>query len=152
MPCARYRFRVESQLTFDRNVVAALFLYLDDHHEIDIEVARFGAADDPNDAQFALQPLDRYPGGYIHRFALPPFWRPSIHEIEWRHDVVHFRCVTGSGDVVAEANTTRQVPHGALKARINLWLYAGGGKSGRPLSDGCEAELVVSSFAFAPAS
>ena len=35
----RYRFRVRGELSFDQKAVAAMFLYLDDQHEIDIEVA-----------------------------------------------------------------------------------------------------------------
>ncbi|MDQ3655720.1 MAG: glycoside hydrolase family 16 protein, partial [Chloroflexota bacterium] len=124
----RYRFRVQGELTFDQNVVAAMFLYLDDRHEIDIELARFGSAADPANAQFAVQPPDRHSDGFLHRFALEPGWRPLIHEIEWRPDVVHFRCLTVAGDVMVEASTRRPVPHGALASRINLWLYAGGGE------------------------
>ncbi|MDQ3442325.1 MAG: glycoside hydrolase family 16 protein [Chloroflexota bacterium] len=148
----RYRFRVERELAFDRNVVGAMFLYLDDQHEIDIEVARLGSVHDPTNAQFAVQPMDRPPGGFLHRITLPSSWCPTSHEIDWRRDVVHFRCLTGAGDVVAAASTKRAVPHGALKARVNLWLYAGSGTSGFPPSDGCEAELVIGSFDFASAS
>lgn len=148
----RYRFRVLSEPIFDLNVVAAMFLYLDDQHEIDIELARFGSMHDPTNAQFAVQPPDRYSGGYIHRFAVRSDWRPTFHEIKWRPDVVHFRCLTGAGDIVANASTSGPVPHGPLTPRINLWLYAGGGERGLPPSDGNDVELVVGFFTFASES
>lgn len=148
MGFGRYRFRVERALALDRNVVVGMFLYLDDQHEIDIEISRFGRVHDPTNAQFAVQSPDRSSDGFVHRFTLPPGCAPSIHEIEWRQHVVHFRCLTQAGNVLASATTTRQVPDGALRARINAWLYAGSGTQGVAPSDGREVELVIGSFDF----
>lgn len=145
----RHRIRVQSELSSDQNVVAAIVVCFEDQHEMDIGVARFGSAHDPTNARSAVQPPDRHSDGFPHRFGVRPEWRPTIHEVDWRPDVVDFRCLTGAGDIVAHASTSGPVPPGPSRPCIDRWLYAGSGERGLPPSDGSDAKLVVGSLTVA---
>lgn len=146
----RYRFQVESSPAFDRNVVAAVFLYRDDRHEIDIELSEFGSVAGPANAQYVVQPLPGRRDGFIQRFSLRSDWSPMTHEIDWGQDMVEFRSIWNDTDVVASGTASGPVPEGLLTPRINLWLFAGPAAQGQPPADGCEAHFVIRSFSHTP--
>ncbi|MBA2390399.1 MAG: glycoside hydrolase family 16 protein [Geodermatophilaceae bacterium] len=129
----------------DPNVVLGLFTWghdpADEHREIDIEFARWGAVVGPN-AQYVVQPHDRV--GHRHSFS----WTaaaPTTHAFAWNPDEVSFRSATLAGETIASwTYSGPDVPSAAdERARINLWLYGGASPT-----DGAEVEVVVSEFTF----
>jgi hypothetical protein len=151
-----YTFHLETSPVFDQNAVLGLFLYADDHNEIDIELSTFGGSVLPNDAQFIVQPVDVDAPCFVSRFWLDPAWVRTRHSITWEANRVAFRSSRlisrGAGvpeRLIAEGITTIHVPASMhMRPRINLWLYAGDAAEGRPPADGQEADVVVSDFTF----
>jgi hypothetical protein len=151
-----YTFHLETSPVFDQNAVLGLFLYADDHNEIDIELSSFGGAVLPYNAQFIVQPLDVNVPGFVSRFWLEPAWVRTRHSITWEASCVAFRSARlisrDAGvpeSLIAEGITTIQVPAAMhMRPRINLWLYAGGEAEGSPPADAQEVDVVVSDFTF----
>ena len=144
-----YTFTVASPLdALDPNVVLGLFTWSDKapyaHREIDIEVARWGSATDPTNAQYVVQPYAT--ANHLARFTqgAPA---PSTHRFTWRAGVITWESRDASG-AVTSSYTYRgtDVPKpGDERVRLNLWLFNGAApQNGQP------AEVVVSRFAFAP--
>ena len=134
----------------DPNVVLGLFTWNDDpayaHREIDIEVARWGNAFDPTNAQFVVQPWDA--PGHLWRFSVPSLVAPTSHAFTWAADRVDFRSEDDAGRALAAWSftdaTSVPVP-GGENARMNLWL-----REGLAPTDGREVEVVVRAFSHAP--
>jgi hypothetical protein len=120
-----YRWTLASDVSsLDPQVTLGMFTWHDTsadyaHREIDIEVARWGNASNPTNAQFVVQPYDL--GGHTFRYTVPPAV-PSTHEFTWRESSIGFLSGTTSwlfGDAAA-------VPRaGGENARMNLWLFRG---------------------------
>ena len=132
----------------NENVVLGLFTWDTDpahsNREIDIEIARWGEADNEN-CQYVVQPY-KHPGN-LHRFGVDLAGAGSTHSFEWGSGRVAFRSARGDGEgalidswIYTGADTP---PPGEAKARINLWLF-----QGAPPSDGREVEVVVARFGF----
>ncbi len=148
-----YEFRVSSDTeSFDRNVVAGFFTYLNDNEEIDIELTQFG---DPtnNNAHFTTQPYFN-PGNSVG-FDLGLTDNLSTHSFDWNADRIEFESRRGHHLTPAPPTsiinqwtyTGPDIPPQSLeKVRINFWLF-----QGRPPTDGLEYELIVDSFQFTPA-
>jgi hypothetical protein len=143
-----YTFVVRSSLAdFDPNVVLGLFTWSDRapyaHREIDIEVAKWGNAADPTNAQFVVQPWDA--PGHLVRFAEPANVRTG-QQFTWRAGQVTWvatRLDTGA-EIARYVYTGTDVPKpGDERVRLNLWLFNGAAPA-------ASAEVVVESFAFAP--
>jgi hypothetical protein len=144
-----YTFEVASPVAdLDPNVVLGLFTWSDKapyaHREIDFEVARWGVASDPTNAQYVVQPYDV--AGHLHRLTLPSGVGPTLHGFTWRPTRIDF----ASSDLVgwdhdwtyAGAGVPRT---GDERVRLNLWLFGGA-----PPTDGQEVEVVVTRFSFTP--
>ena len=145
-----YTFTVASRLDqLDPNVVLGLFTWSDKapyaHREIDIEVARWGSASDPTNAQFVVQPYDR--AGHLVRFTATSAVR-TVQQFTWRAGQVSFvsrRLDTGA--IVAQyVYSGADVPTpGDERVRLNLWLFGGS-----PPTNLQPVEVVVESFQFTP--
>jgi hypothetical protein len=164
----------------DPSVVAGLFTW-DTHadwrpggsantwpfREIDIEFSRWGDADDPAAAHFAIQPW--HVEGNHQRWALPDQSRGTALTTmwTWAPGRIDFLALRGhhtadsfsEDDVIAEWTYTQDpgrdhwVPdEGRERVRINLWLNTtalGGEGPNRP-SDGQPVELVIRDFQWHP--
>jgi hypothetical protein len=138
---------------FDPRVVVGLFTYLDDNHEIDIELSRWGRANDPA-AQYVIQPASRQ--GNLRRFRLGLTGEHSTHRFRWQNGSVFFQSHHGNYDRMPPKEnliqewtcTSRDIPKaGGEKLHINLWLFRG-----EPPADGKEVEVVIKSVTFRPSA
>jgi hypothetical protein len=131
----------------DKNLVAALFLYKDDQHEIDMEFSRWGEETSAENAQYVVQPWD-IPGN-IYRFAIPHDRAESTHSIDWSPSSIRFQSIQGHSeepqlpeDLLAEWEYTgTHIPSAedCLRVHINLWQIGGS-----PPSNDQEAVFIVS--------
>lgn len=148
-----YVFWLESSVDlYDRNIVAAPFLYADDDQEIDIEFSRWGDPD-YDCGSYSVQPYD-VPGNN-HPFAVDLGGSYSSHSFLWQPDYIHFRSMHGhyteppspSFTIEDWRYTGASIPPESddMKLHINLWLM-----SGLPPTDGEEAELIVSNVYVTP--
>lgn len=147
-----YRFQLGSDTTvFDPRVVVGLFTYLDDFHEIDIEMSRWADAQN-DDGQFVVQPYDA--PGHIERFPIALTDSYSTHWFQWRQDFVRFESARGLHDLPAPASDlihTWTFAGGGIpiddaeKVHINLWLF-----QGIPPINGQEVELIIERFTYTP--
>lgn len=145
-----YRFEIDSNVdAFAPSVVLGLFTWSDDpayhHREIDVEVARWGNAADPTNAQYVVQPYDT-PGNLV-RFGVPA--GPSSHSFAWTPDAVFFASAGGPDGTTPLAAWTYAGPDvplpGDEQPRINLWLFRGAAPA-----DGQPVEVIVRDFVFEP--
>ena len=133
--------------TLDPNVVLGLFTWNDDpayhHRELDVEVARWGVAGGPTNAQYVVHSnnLD----GTVQRFVAPST-APTVHAFTWGQKSVTFASRSAGGLPIAGWRYTGSgIPRtGGERAHLNLWL-----DHGMPPVNGAEAEVVVSNFSFA---
>jgi hypothetical protein len=147
-----YRFSVDSSLgDLDPNVTLGLFTWSDDpaenNREMDIEIARWGDAADPTNAQYVVQPAG--PPGHLTRFTQPSSPPRSIQSFTWLPDQVDFASTREDGLPIAATDYTGDdVPTpGSERVHINLWLYAG-----LAPTDGDSVEVTLSNFTFVPAT
>ncbi|NDV61907.1 glycoside hydrolase family 16 protein [Puniceicoccales bacterium CK1056] len=152
-----YRFYVDSPVdALDPNVVLGLFTWSDDpaysYREIDVEITRWGDAQDPTNAQFVVQPWNN-PGNLV-RYTIPQGSAPTTHSFDWQADQIAFASHDGAyappPDVTPLLTqwtyTGPDIPvPGDEQVRINLWLV-----SGLEPIDGEEVEVVISRFVFIP--
>jgi hypothetical protein len=136
----------------DASAVGAVFLYLDDTNEIDVEFATWGGRRREN-AQYVVQP--RVATGFLHTFRMELAGTHTTHQITWQPGVVDFRSIHGhhteppaASFVIAAARTTdADVPNSpALRPQMNLWLQDGH----PPVGDG-GLEMLIAGMEFAPA-
>ncbi|MBI3957596.1 MAG: DUF4832 domain-containing protein [Chloroflexi bacterium] len=121
----------------DKRVVAAPFVYADDHLEVDMEFTRWGEDAPGFDAQYAIQPgpytqtVDPAGPPYnLHRFPLGLTGVDSTHEFDWSSTGAAFKSFAGhTTDPLAQlqeqALTGGNVPttNDNLRIHFNLWLY-----------------------------
>jgi hypothetical protein len=145
-----YAFTVGTRLDqLDPNVVLGLFTWSDKapyaHREIDVEVARWGSAADPTNAQFVVQPYDK--PNHLRRFTETSAIR-TVQQFTWRAGVVSFvsrRLDTGA-TVASYTYSGAGVPvPGDERVRLNLWLYGGAAPT-----NGQAVDVTVESFTFTP--
>ena len=129
----RHKFYIDAKLDeLDPNVVAAVFLYADDDHELDIEVSKWSETYARTNSQYVVQGLWKTSSVY-------PLWTSlsgtyTTHFIDWYPDSVWFKSVHGhyqnpsSGSSI---NEWRYSGYGSgiipserdnLRVHINLWL------------------------------
>jgi hypothetical protein len=148
-----YRFYLDTTMdSLDPQLVLGMFTWNDDpayyHREIDIEISRWGRADNKN-AQFVIQPYTRSQN--IVRFQIPAGSQSSVHLFTWKPDNVLCQSLKGQqvtppepSFVIQQHTFTQNIPHaGGENARINLWLLAG-----HPPADGKETEIIIDKFEF----
>jgi len=145
-----YTWTVATALdSFDPNVVLGLFTWSDRpqyaHRELDVEIARWGSATDPTNAQFVVQPYDK--AGHLTRFTATNAVRTQ-QQFTWRAGEVTFtsRRLDTNQVVASYVYRGSDVPKpGDERVRLNLWLFDGSAPTnGQPL------EVVVESFVFTP--
>ena len=143
----KYVFYLDSRVDqLDKNVVAGLFAYLSDEQEIDIEVSKWGKANNDN-CQFAVQPSTN--AGNKVRFNLPLKDDYSTHFFNWQKDSIEFGSYLGKSltppeeDVVKTwTYTGKDIPTSPdLRIKINLWLF-----KGKFPSDNQDNELIIKDF------
>jgi hypothetical protein len=148
-----YRFYLDTPVdSIDPQVVLGMFTWSDDpadnHREIDIEISRWGTANNEN-GQFVVQPYTRPPN--IVRFQIPVGLSATTHIFTWKPDTVVFQDFGGQyndsqgpGPPIREHTFTQDVPRaGDENARINLWLLAG-----KAPSNDQQVEVIISKFEF----
>ncbi|MFN2462165.1 MAG: glycoside hydrolase family 16 protein [Candidatus Velthaea sp.] len=147
-----YRFSVASAIgALDPNVVLGLFTWSDDptqnHRELDVEIARWGNATGPTNAQYVVQPAG--PAGHLTRFTQPSSVTSSVHSFTWLPGSVQFASTAANGSPIASASYSgADVPTpGSERVHMNLWLY-----SGQAPTNGAAVEVTLSGFGFTPAT
>lgn len=151
-----YRFYVDTNTDdLDINAVLGMFTWSDDpayhHREIDIEVSRWGKANNEN-GQFVVQPYTISQN--IVRFQIPSKLSGSTYSFSWTSNRVFCQSWRGhqadphaDTDIIRQYEFTRDIPRrGGENARINLWL-----DGGVPPADGKEIQLIITKFEFIPA-
>ncbi len=148
-----YEFRVETNTeNYDKNVVAGLFTYASDTEEVDIELTKFGDANNTN-AHYTVQPY--FNSGNTTGFDLGLNGDFSTHSFDWTANSIDFESLHGHnstpptpGHVINQwTYTGADIPsEGAEKVHINLWLFQGN----KPTNNQSH-ELVIDSFTFTPA-
>jgi hypothetical protein len=148
LECATYgahRFYVDAALDqLDANVVIAPFLYADDLTEIDIEFSRWGDPDNPDSAQYVVQPPR---AATIHTFPLALTGTYTTHTIDWRAGEVRFSSLHGHYEAAPDRSyliAAHRVAGAAvpwegegLRVHLNAWLVGG-----EPPTDGGEVEVI----------
>lgn len=145
-----YQYAVEGALgSMDRYVSVGLFGYLgpDGSNEVDVELARFGAAGAPV-GSFSVYPPMVAPGPASTAFAIPSSTRTAVFDVDWSATSVVFHATdtTGGGSrplgswTYAPPDPASHIPQVPMPVYLNLWLFHGH----RP-SDGRPAEIVVRS-------
>jgi len=151
-----YRFELGSPANnLNQNAVLGLFTWSDDpaftHREIDVEISRWGAVADTNNAQFVVQPYDT--AGHLARYRVPAGVSYSTHWFNWETNRVTFQSLTGGyapspapGTVISNWNCSLGTPQtGDENVRLNLWLMNGTAPAGNQ-----EVEFIIKSFQFVP--
>ena len=148
-----YGFQIASDAElYDPQVVVGLFTYLDDQHEIDIELTRQGDPHAP-EGNYTVQPY--FIPGNMSKFELG-LHDASTHAFEWRPDSIYFQSLDGRRinprvpeDVISDwAYAGDSIPlAGAEKLYINFYLFQGVAPA-----NGTDAELIVSNVTFTPAA
>lgn len=140
-----YTWRLAPVPTLDPNVVLGLFTWNDApdyaHREIDFELARWGNAADPTNAQYVVQPWDA--PDHEYRWSLPANVGATIHSFTWAPGRVDFRSTTAAGTLLqawSYIGTDVPIP-GGENPRMNLWLFRGAAPT-----DGQPVEIVIESF------
>ena len=148
-----YEFRIESNTeNYDKNVVAGFFTYASDTEEVDIELTKFGDANNTN-AHYTVQPY--FNPGNTTGFDLGLTGDFSTHSFDWTANQIDFESLHGHhsspptpGHVINQwSYTGADIPsEGSEKVHINLWLFQGN----KP-SNNQSHELIIDSFTFTPA-
>jgi hypothetical protein len=148
-----YRFQIASDAElYDPQVVVGLFTYLDDQHEIDIELTRQGDPQAP-EGNYTVQPY--FIPGNMAKFQLG-LHDASTHAFEWRPDSIYFQSLDGRRinprvpeDLISDwTYTGHSIPlAGSEKLYINFYLF-----QGVPPANGTDAELIVTDVSFTPAA
>jgi hypothetical protein len=151
-----FSFSLDTDETgLDPNVVVGLYTWNDApafaNREIDVELGRFGNANDTNNAQFVVQPFET--SGNLLRFAVPKGTAPSSYGFQWYPTAVSFEAAQGlSADpanpqlVIKQWVNSQTVPQpGNANVRMNVWLYnASAPANSQPV------EVIVDNFQFTP--
>ncbi len=144
-----YSFTLDSSARLDRNAVFGAFTWLDaerNSSEIDmLEIARWGRADDPTNAQNVVQPAS-VPGNL--KLLTLPEGVSTTHTLTWASSRATFasRTEPDRREIHTWVFTGALPPSDSarLNFRFNLWLH------NAPPSDGQEVEVVIRSFSFQP--
>jgi len=153
-----YRFQLDFVVNeLNVNAVLGLFTWSDDpaftHRELDIECSRWSNADDPNSAQFVVQPYNL--AGHLLRYSVPALVSNSTHFFTWESNRVSFQSQRGAyslnpnpTNVLSSWTYSLLTPQtGDENVRLNLWLF-----NGSAPSKGNEVEAIIRSFEFVPLS
>lgn len=160
-----YIFTVKAgEEILDPNIVLGLFIYdvpdqYDNPREIDFELSRWWDPNEPNNAQYVVQPWDGPNNRY--RFYMDEH-KSTTHEITWTHNRINFKSYYGDYPLVDPNNIIAWwsydgediPPAGCENTRLNFWLLppkdSPEGTPGAPPSDGKEAEIIIKRFLYLP--
>jgi len=131
----------------DPNVVFGMFTWSDTNssyanREIDVEFSKFGNANNPDNAQYTVQP----PPGF--GFQMPSGVPQSTSVMQWQPGQAYFETYKGTDPSQIIAQWTypgTSDPSGDQNMRMNLWLL-----QGAPPTNGQEVEVVIQSYSFLP--
>jgi hypothetical protein len=161
----RYIYTIKaSEKMLDPNIVLGLFIYdVPDANgrprEIDFELSRWWDPNEPNNAQYVVQPWDT--PGNRYRFPLDEH-RTTTHEIIWTPDVITFKSyygdypLTDDNDLITSWRYTGgDIPYpGTENPIMNLWLLppqgSPPGTPGAPPSDEEDARVIIKKFLYLP--
>jgi beta-lactamase superfamily II metal-dependent hydrolase len=156
-----YIFTIKGRVDLlDENIVLGLFTWEDcvpehNYREIDIEFARWGNPDDPNRAQYVVQPWNT-PGNMV-RFPVDLAGHPNeitTNIFTWNQDNIPFRSYYGDFSLVPRTEDMIACwsyagedipPSGGENPRINFWLM-----NGYAPANGQDAEIVIKDFQYLP--
>jgi hypothetical protein len=141
----RYTFDVTSRVDQgDPSLVAAMFMYQDDTHELDIEYSRWKDRFSLTNAGFHIQPAG---GANSDSFFLSLLNAPSRHVIHWTATSVTFT-VTQNGALKRQWIYTggNNFAPGSEVVHLNHWMYQGTA----PQDKRREKDFVLSNFSYAP--
>ena len=156
-----YRFAVASNTErFDANINVGMFVYKnkkDGHHEIDIELTKFGnlRADAPS-LYYSIQPADRR--GNLENVRMNLNGGYTTHRFVWKKDSILFQSYHGHGNSIRTLPPKERliteweyrgsdVPKpGDEKLYINIFLW----KRGEPPANDKEAEVVIRDMVVMP--
>lgn len=144
-----YKWTVDSPImNYDPNVVAGMFYWLDDSHEIDIESTQWGDTG-CNRLWYTVQPVSV--SGNQHSTIAPnsAYTKATniTYQFYWQPTYVHFTAMLADGTVISDWNYTNSeyIPQSASGIAMNLWLM-----DGLAPTDGKNAEMVLSNFKYTP--
>lgn len=131
----KYTFEISSPLNLDKSVVLGLFTWNDApayaNREIDIEVARWGYASDPTNAQFVVQP---YNTKSLKRITISG---PITVSFDWHPTFVDF---SAGGQTW---HYTGKIPPPPASVHMNLWVD-------RLHYPKLPVEIIIKSFSYVP--
>jgi hypothetical protein len=155
-----YTFDVSGAIDqFDPNVVLGLYTYPpadvgpDKTNEIDIEMARWGAAKNPN-GNYTVWPVQAGLKQASKTYEFKLTGSKSTHQFVWTSRSIAFQSVEGSAGSHAApyaawndqpAEATQYIPQKPVPLNFNLWLF-----QGNPPANGQEVEIVITRFTFTP--
>jgi endo-1,3-1,4-beta-glycanase ExoK len=141
----KFTWKVDSPvLNLDKNAVLGLFTYTDDYNELDIETSQWSDAKE-NHLWYTIQPYT-VPGNDISYISPTSSYRTATnvtYTIDWEPTYVRYKATLSTGKVIADWDYTKinGIPKLPGNAIINFWL-----SNGKPLSNGKNAEIIISSF------
>jgi len=113
----------------DKNLVFGLFPYLDNSHEMDQEISRWGDASSPNFA-YTVQPDPVVAGVTQKVFELPTTTQLTTYTIAWNPTNIVFTTMEGSTVVGSfTSNVVRDAT--GTHALMNLWQFSGAPSDGK---------------------
>ncbi len=143
----QHRFYVANRVDLlDRNIVAAVFIYKDNKHEMDIEFSRWKQKQAPN-TQYVVQP--ELPEN-LYKFDLKLQGNFSTHIINWQKKQIEFESYFGHKIALPQAQylinqwTYQQkslTDDKQYRIHINLWMV-----DNQPPVNNQEAELIIASM------
>ena len=142
-----YQFQLEKRdQELDENVILGFFTWetIAEHNnrEIDVEIARWGNADNETNAQFVVQPYQTE--GNLERFVAPVVKGDTRYSFTWKKEAILFGSKAGEQVVKEWKYKGPDIPDpGKEKLRFNAWLF-----NGKPPASEKEVEIVISAFSF----
>jgi hypothetical protein len=161
----QYIFTVKArEEILDHNIVLGLFIFdendpCDNPREIDFELSRWWHAEEPNNAQFVVQPWNDPNNRF--RFHLDEH-RTTTHEIVWTPYKIDFQSYYGDYPLLDDNDLIYSCsyvgddnpPDCNDNPRLNLWLLppegSPQGTPGAPPSNSQGAEVIIKNFLYLP--
>ena len=155
-----YVFTIRDEVnSLDPNIVLGQFVYdvpgaSGNPREIDLEFTRWGDANDPNNAQYAVQPANEPNLLYRFKIDYSSDTETTTHVITWKPSRIDFCSYYGDysshprgRDIIdCWSYTGEDIPkEGGENPRINFYLM-----NGDPPTNGQDAGIVIKDFRYVP--
>lgn len=146
-----YKWTVDSPImNFDPNVVAAMFYYLDDTHELDIEGSRWGEINNQR-LWYSVQPYSINGNEHSGIPSNSPYISATnvVYQLDWQPTYIRFSATLSNGVTISDWKYTNltYIPKNAGSMVMNLWQF-----NNKPPSDGKNVEMIISNFQYTPTS